>query len=252
MNMRLLWMALDSDLYRDKPCAKLLLLSMCNFAREDGECFGSNATLSRHACCTPQHVRRLKKTLEADDLIKITVGGGRGRASKYKINMQLLAELTHNKQEHEVPLLMQERGTSGTLKGNMRCHKGEHGGAPISKKDIKRARARDARGINTDLTRSANQEVGRHDLGDGASVFREMIEQKFGAAFSRSWIDQCSIDASSEGVEILAPLAFVKSRIENQCSAWLYENEARVVFAKVDEIFISLSNKTIRDIFKLS
>ena len=235
MSIRFVGYALHADIYQQNPSAKLLLIALCNYADESGRCFGSNKGLAEIVGSDPRHIRRLKLKLTADRLIQNHEGGGRGNANRFTLNIEKLEQISARKRGHDGHLLAWGKEDIENTKEDIGYPKRGHGSPPKGKKVYKRARARDARVIDDDLTRSANQEVGRHDLGDGAPVFREMIEQKFGVGFSRSWIDQCSIDASSEGVEILAPLAFVKSSIENQCSAWLYENEAMVVVAKVDE-----------------
>jgi len=234
--MRLVWDVLESNILPKHAKGKLVMISLANYAREDGTGWTTSTALKRHAGCSKQHVITLKKLIAEAGLVDFYPQTGRGGVTKYQINIDVLQSFSgQDKGSNELTFGLNKGSTRITLKGQVGMPKRSTGVDPISIKENKRARARGTRDIKHDLTRTAAQEVGRHDLGDGAPVFREMFEQKFGAGFSRSWIDQCSIDASSDGVEISAPLAFVKSSIENQCSAWLYEHDARVVVAKVDE-----------------
>lgn len=75
---------------------RLVLLALADFCDDTGWCWPSMDTIGSKACMTGRGARNVVRRLEVNGWLEVTVGGGRGGCSRYRVVMQKAEADTRN------------------------------------------------------------------------------------------------------------------------------------------------------------
>jgi len=91
MSVQLVWQAMTFQGFPKHPRAKIMLISLCNFADEQGHGWTANKTLADHCQCSVKHVRDLKHRLVQAGVVRFENRTGRGAKNRHYISLDVLA-----------------------------------------------------------------------------------------------------------------------------------------------------------------
>lgn len=92
MSIRLLSAVWDSGRYEGGIL--LVLLALADYSNDQGECWPHVDSIAAKARLTQRQTHNILRQLEADRVLTIQSGGGRGRASRYQLNAETLKSVS--------------------------------------------------------------------------------------------------------------------------------------------------------------
>ena len=211
MAIKLLFQAMDSNLYKSHPRLKIMLMSLCNFAGETGQGKMWNATMARHIGTGEEQVRRYKRKLENDGVVSFNYKRGKGRFTSFQIDLVHLDRLinrTDGFDELELNLTPPTGGvTEGVTPPLTEVTPPTDPQTPTSEGGVKRERTLERGDADGDCRIILDESL--------TAYWRKTLIKHFGEPWLKSWLTDEQITQTPHGVLLIVKNAFGKSKVQS-------------------------------------
>jgi len=243
----LAWLVRDSHIFRKYPRKKIMLTTICSFAKdgkEGAKGYVYNETLARHAGCGHEQIRLYRRQLENDGLVTFERVYGKGRASSFTVHTTaLLTAIDASYSPQELEYKRQQAAKSGSVNPkqlvgvkdpqNPKQLSGvKYGLTPNT--DPQNPKQLVGAIVDRNINKGEGEAFGA-DLSALARMWENRLIEHKGVKWISSWLDPQMFAESEGGLCLIALTAFGKARVENELSQMHGSSELRVITRPKDE-----------------